>query len=174
MNTHLIHGQQDGFVDWPYKVRSRVVSPSKWLRSSGQRLLLLTDHQRGQVFDQHALPVRTSHLHPFLRNWMRDKASEGWLHRCSCKREKQVQSLQGPITLQEKGLCHAHHTFQARGNLLPHTHTNGSRAQTQEAYRRHMSQVQEYELNNRNGDLFKSRTDEMRDDIEWGSLVKTL
>ena len=50
---------------------------------------------------------------------MKDKAPEGWPHRCSCRREKQVQSLQGCITIQEKILRHIHLTFRARGELFP-------------------------------------------------------
>ena len=68
VNTHLIHGQQDGFVVWPYEVRSQVMSPSPWLRSSGQRLLLLTDHQRGHVSAQWTIP-RTPQLHLCLRKF---------------------------------------------------------------------------------------------------------
>ena len=59
---------------------------------------------------------------------MKDKAPEGF-------------------TQQEKILRHAHLTFQARGDFSRCTHTLGNRAETEEAYVRHISQVQEYELN---------------------------
>ena len=49
--------------------------------------------------------------------------------------------------LQEKILRHIHLTFRARRDLLQHTHTNASGAETQEEYRRHTSQLKEYELN---------------------------
>ena len=121
---HRIHGQQDCVIVWPYRVRSQVMSPAPSLRSA-----VVTMHQ-GQVSAQHTIPVRTPRQHPCLRKSMRGKASECWLHRCSCRREKQVQSLREFSTLQEKVLCRACHTFQARRNLLRCTHTNGSRAET--------------------------------------------
>ena len=118
VNTHLIHGQQDGFVVWltgcePYD-RGYFYSPT----TKEDRFLL-----SGQFRGRHNYTC-------VFGSFVKDKAPEGWLHRCSCTREKQVQSLGEFITLHEKGLCHAHHTFQARGNLLPHTHTNGSRTET--------------------------------------------
>ena len=78
------------------------------------RLLQFTMHQGGHVFAQHTIPKRTARLFPCLRKWMGEKASEGWLHRCSCRREKQVQSLRELVTLNEKVLCDAHHTCSAR------------------------------------------------------------
>ena len=75
-----------------------------------------------QFFAQHTIPVRTPRQQPCLRKWKRDEASEGWLHRCSC-REKQVQSLREFIALQKIVPCHAHHTVQARENLLRYTLT---------------------------------------------------
>ena len=48
---------------------------------------------------------------------MKDKVLEGWLHRCSCRREKQVHSLQESITQQEKILRHIHITFSAQEDL---------------------------------------------------------
>ena len=46
-----------------------------------------------KFFARKTISVRTSHLRRCLRKRMRDKASEGWLHRCSCRRENQAQSL---------------------------------------------------------------------------------
>ena len=77
MNNHSIHAQQDGLVDWPHKVLLQVLSPTPLLKSAVHRLLLFTYHQRDQVSAQFSIPVRTSHLRPCLRKWMRDKASEG-------------------------------------------------------------------------------------------------
>ena len=140
MNTHLIHGQQDGFVDWPYKVRSRVVSPSKWLRSSGQRLLLLTDHQRGQVFDQHALPVRTSHLHPFLRNWMRDKASEGWLQPLLMqKREASAVPARTYHFAGERSMSRSSHIPSTGKPVATHAHKRKSSTDTRSVQETHVT-----------------------------------
>ena len=74
---------------------------------------LWTLHQEGQVFAQQIIPVRTSLLSPSLRKWIVDNdASDSWLHRCSCRKEKQVRSLQKFITLKEKILCHTHQRTQ--------------------------------------------------------------
>ena len=59
-----------------------------------RREVPFTDLQ-GQVFDQ-TIPARTRQIHLERE---RDKASEGQLHRCSCRNEKQVQSRHGFITL---------------------------------------------------------------------------
>ena len=52
---------------------------------------------------------------------MRDKPWECWLHRCLCRRGKQVQ-LQREI-YHAYSLCCAHHTFQPRRNLWRCTRT---------------------------------------------------
>ena len=66
---------------------------------------------RTEVTPTHRPPKRTRFCSVYnsgedatlcLRKFLKDKAPEGWLHRRSCRREKQVQSLQGPITPQEK------------------------------------------------------------------------
>ena len=78
-----------------------------------------------------------------------------------CRREKQVQSLPEFITLHGNLPCHVHHTFQAWRNLLQHTDTNGSRAETREAYRRNISQVKELDLNHEKLTCFlKCRADD--------------
>ena len=59
-----------------------------------------------------------------------------------------MQSLREFNTLHENLPCHAHHTLQAWKNLLQHTHTNGSGAETREACRRNILQVKELDLNN--------------------------
>ena len=120
--------QQDCLFDWPYTVRLQVMSPTPPLRSAGQRLILFTDHQGGQVCAQKTILVTAPHLHLCLRKQMKDEAPGGF-------------------TLQEKILRHAHRTFQARRDLLRCTHTLGNRAETEGAYVRHISQVKEYELN---------------------------
>ena len=51
-------------------------------------------HQGEQVSLRRTILVRTSQLRLCLRKSMRDKAWEGWLHRCSCREEKQVQPFQ--------------------------------------------------------------------------------
>ena len=43
------------------------------------------------------------------------------------------------LSLCWKNQGHIHLTFRAEGDLLQHTHTNRSRAETQEAHRRHIS-----------------------------------
>ena len=106
-----------------YKVHSQVLSPTPSLRSAAQRLLLFTMHQGGQVVAQHTVLVRTPQLQLCLRKWMKDKASEGWLHRWSCRRENQMHSLQEFITRLEKVPCQAHLTFEAQGDpvaIYPH------------------------------------------------------
>ena len=54
MNNHLVHAQQDGLFDWPYKVRSQVMNQTPLLRSAVQMLLLFTCHHGGQASAQHA------------------------------------------------------------------------------------------------------------------------
>ena len=84
---------------------------------------------------------------------------EGW------RAEERSKPLQGFITLQEKILRHIHLTVRAQGDLLQHTHTNGSRAETQDAYRRDISQVKEYELNNRKSEI-SSNSEQMNQSNE--------
>ena len=84
---------------------------------------------------------------------------EGW------HAEERSKPLQGFITLQEKILRHVHLTVRAQGDLLQHTHTNGSRAETQDAYRRDISQVKEYELNNRKSEI-SSNSEQMNQSNE--------
>ena len=59
---------------------------------------------------------------------MRDNASDGCLHRCSCRREKQVRSLQECITLQEKIRRHTHHTHRPSTGrpVVTHSHKRKS------------------------------------------------
>ena len=52
MNNHSIDAQQDGLVDWPYKVIFQVMSPIPPLRSAVQRLLQFSHHQGEQVSAQ--------------------------------------------------------------------------------------------------------------------------
>ena len=139
MNDHPIHAQPDGPVDWPYKLLLQVMSPTPLLRSSVQRL--------PKFSAQCTILARTSQLHLCLRKWMRDKALECWIHHCSRRTEKQVQPLQEFITPLEKVLCQAHLTFEARGDVSRYAHTNGNRAETQEAQRRHIPQVKGKGLN---------------------------
>ena len=120
------------------------MSPTPLLRFAVQRLLLFSHHQGEQASAQCAIPVGTSQPHARHRKSTRDKAGECWLRRCSCRTEKHVQLLQEFITLTEKVLCQAHLTFEAQGDLSRCTHTNGNRAETQEAYRRHIPQEKEY------------------------------
>ena len=60
----------------------------------------------------------TSQLRLCFCESMRDEAWERWLHRCSCKREKQVQLLREIIILVEKVPCQVHLTRKARRELL--------------------------------------------------------
>ena len=74
---------------------------------------------------------------------MRDTAWECWLHHCLCSIGKQVQPLQEFISPIEKVLCQARLTLKALGDLSRCTHTDGNRAEIQDAYRRHIPHVQE-------------------------------
>ena len=65
------------------------------------------------------------------------------------KREKQVHSLRECISLQEFYVTLI--TLQAQGKQLRHTHSNGSRAETQEAHSRNISQVK---MNNKKLEFF--------------------
>ena len=78
------------------RIRTHVGHTDNSLRVSGRRTIL----------------ARTSHLHLYLRKWMRHKAWECWLHRC------QVQPQQEFTTPTDKILRHAHHTFKSRGKLV--------------------------------------------------------
>ena len=103
------------------------MSPTPSWRSAVRRLLLITNHQGGYVFAQFSIPVRTSLLRPCLRKWMRDKASEGWLCRCVCSREKQVQQLQEFITPLEKSSMSSSADFRIAGSLVAtHSHRRKS------------------------------------------------
>ena len=95
------------------RIRTHVGQTDNSLRVSGRRTIL----------------ARTSHLHLYLRKWMRHKARECWLHRC------QVHPQQEFTTLTDKILRHAHHTFKSRGNWWRCTRTNGNRAGIQKVYR---------------------------------------
>ena len=97
----------------------RFLSPTPSLRSGVQRFTPIHHpSRRTSFFAQCTIPVRTPRLHLCLRKWMRDKASEGWLHRCFCRREKQVQSQQESlyrrkfdvtlITLSKHGETYSH------------------------------------------------------------------
>ena len=86
---HQIHEHEDCLVVWPHKVRLQVMGPTPSLRSAAQRCYFCSPCIKAvHVFVQHTLRVRTPRLYPCLRKWMRDRASEGWLHRCSCRRER--------------------------------------------------------------------------------------
>ena len=97
--------------------------PNTTVEISSAEITLFICHQGGEAAAYFLIPVRPPQLHLRLRKWMEDKAPEGWLHRCSCSREKQVQSPQGFVTLQEKFPRHIHLTLRAQGDLLQHTHT---------------------------------------------------
>ena len=103
------------------------MSPTPSWRSAVRRLLSFTDHQGGHVFAQLSIPVRTSHLRPCLRKWMRDKVSEGWLHRCICRRQKQVQQLQEFITpLEKSSMSSSAHFRSAERLVATHSHQRKS------------------------------------------------
>ena len=77
------------------KSAHRFLSRTPSLRSGVQRFTPIHHpSRRTSFFAQYTIPVRTPRLHPCLRKWMRDEASEGRLDRCICRREKQVQSQQ--------------------------------------------------------------------------------
>ena len=129
---HRIHGQQDCLVVWPFKVRPQGVSPMPSLRSA---------------------VLMPPCLHPCLWKWMRGKASKCWLHHCSCRKERSKYILcENVISLQEFYVTLI--TLQAQGKQLRHTHSNGSRAETQEAHTRNISQVKEFEMNNKKLEFF--------------------
>ena len=93
---------------------------------------------------------------------MKDKAPEGWLHRCSCRREKQVQSLQEFVTPLEKVVCHAHHTFRAQGNLLRHTltQTEIEQRRTRGVQEKHLTYERIRDEQQEVGDFLKFREEE--------------
>lgn len=133
LNNPAIHGQEDSLVDWLKKVLSQVVSPMSLSRLAVQRLHLFSYHQGEQVSVRRFILVRTSQPRLCLRKSMTDEASEGRLHRCLRRRWKQVKPLEEFVTLIKIVLC-----------LLRYTHTNGNRAETQEAYKRHIPQEKAY------------------------------
>ena len=84
--NHLIHGQQDCLVVLPYKVRSQVMSPNAIVEISSTKVTPVHHASRRTSFCSACNSGEDA-----TSKWMRDKASEGWLPRCSCRREKQAQ-----------------------------------------------------------------------------------
>ena len=79
---------------------------------------------------------------------MRDKASEGWLHRCVCRREKQVQQLQEFIIPLEKSSMSSSAHFRSAGRLVAtHSHRRTSSRHPRCVQETKISQVTGYELN---------------------------
>ena len=149
---HLIHGHQDCVVVLPWKkVRTQVMSPTPPWRSAVPRLLLCTNHQKEQ-----------------------DKASEDGLHRCSCRREKQMQTLR-EFYHSEKGKFHVRLiTYPKHGETCCDTLTQ---TEVEQRHKKHtgknISQLKKFDLTTRS-----KRFPEIRG--RWSSrritrsLIKTL
>ena len=56
--------------------------PNTTVEISSAEITLFIFHQGGESSAQYRIPVRPPQLHPCLPKWMKDKAPEGWLHRC--------------------------------------------------------------------------------------------
>ena len=137
-------------------------------------ITLFIFHQGGESSAQYRIPVRPPQLHPCLPKWMKDKAPEGWLHRCSCSREKQVQSLQGFVTLQEKIPRHIHLTFRAQGDLFAtHTHKRKSSRDTRSVQERHLTSERIRSQQQEVRDFLKFRTDEAVGKLYQNSLKRS-
>ena len=115
-----------------HKSSYRLCEPNAIVEVSSAEVTPFLLRTEEQVSVQCIILVRTSQLRLCLRKSMRDKEWECWRHRCSCRRQQQVQRLQEFITL-KKVLCEAHLTFEVQGDLLRCTHASGNRAETQEA-----------------------------------------
>ena len=125
------------------QVRWHVMSPTPLLRSVVWRLLLFTIHPGGQGFAQYTTPMRMARLHPCLRKWMRDTASKGWLHRCPCRRERQVQPLQELKTLQEN-ICGTFITLSKHRESYCDTLAQAEIEQTNERIRYEQQEVRDF------------------------------
>ena len=133
------------------------MSPTPLLKLAVQRLLLLSYHQGEQVSVQCTILVRTLQSRLCLRKWMRDKASEGWLHRCSHRREKQEKHL----SIKWRKFCVKLISPSKRRGTCRDVLTQTEIDETQEAYRRHIPHGKEYGPNIKKfGITLKSRADE--------------
>ena len=93
MNNRSIHGQKDGLVDWPYKSPLANYEPNATVEVSSAQVILILLPSRRASFQFSVQIWRGRHnCACVLRS--RWEASKGWLHHCSCRREKQVQPLQ--------------------------------------------------------------------------------
>ena len=81
----------DSLAVLPNKVSLQVMSPTIPSRSAVRRLRLCSYHQEERALGRLTTLARTSLLPLHHRKWMKDKICECWLHRCSYRREGQVQ-----------------------------------------------------------------------------------
>ena len=149
--------------------------PNTTVEISSTEITLFIYHQGVEAAAHFLIPVRPPQLHLRLRKWMEDKALEGWLHRCSCSREKQVQSPQGFVTLQEKIPRHIHLTLRAQGDLLQHTHTHKRKSSrdTRSVQERHLTSERIRSQQQEVRDFLKFRTDEAVGKLYQNSLKRS-
>ena len=167
---HQIHGQQDCLVVWPCKVRSHVMSPTPSWRSAAQRLLPFTDHQGGRVFAQYTIPVRTSHLRPCLRKWMRDKASEGQLHPCSYRKERSKCNRCENLLLLKRKFSITLITYSKHGETCCDTHTRKPSRDRRSVQEKHLTSERIRSEQQEVRDFLKFRRKPCQASLKWNFI----
>ena len=148
MNNRSIHAQQDGLVELAIQSSLAGFEPNTTVEiSSAQVTAVHLPSTRPSLCSVYKSgeDVTTT----LVSSEVDERQSIGRLAASLRVQKREASAAAARIyhSTGEKVQCQAQLTFEARGDLLRHTHTDGNRAETQDVFRREIPQVTGYELN---------------------------